>query len=138
MTEVSYPIAFGAGIAAFISPCVLPLVPIYIANLGGVVSLSAEAKRRNILLHTISFIIGFSIIYTIVGAAAGLFGRFFPPNILRTMLSPPSECLPAEDPDVSRPQTEPPGSPEVPQAPRGDSRDPRALGPAHLRTESLT
>ena len=74
MTEVSYPIAFGAGIAAFVSPCVLPLVPIYIANLGGIVSLSAEAKRRNIILHTISFVIGFSIVYTILGAAVGLFG----------------------------------------------------------------
>lgn len=83
MTEVSYPIAFGAGIAAFISPCVLPLVPIYIANIGGVVSLSAEAKRRTILLHTISFVIGLSIVYTLVGAAVGLFGRYIPPDILR-------------------------------------------------------
>jgi len=83
MTEVSYPIAFGAGIAAFISPCVLPLVPIYIANIGGVVSLSAEAKRRNIILHTISFVIGLSIVYTLIGAAAGLFGRFIPPDVLR-------------------------------------------------------
>ena len=83
MSDVSLPIAFGAGIAAFISPCVLPLVPIYIANLGGITSLSTEAKRRNILLHTISFVIGLTIVYTIVGAAVGLFGRFFPPNILR-------------------------------------------------------
>jgi cytochrome c-type biogenesis protein len=83
MTEVSYPIAFGAGIAAFISPCVLPLVPIYIANLGGVVSLSAEVKRRNILLHTISFVLGLTIVYTLVGAIVGLFGRFIPPDILR-------------------------------------------------------
>ena len=83
MSDVSLPIAFGAGIAAFVSPCVLPLVPIYIANLGGVVSLSAEAKRRTILLHTVSFVIGFSIVYAIVGAAVGLFGRFIPPDILR-------------------------------------------------------
>ena len=83
MTEVSYPIAFGAGIAAFISPCVLPLVPIYIANIGGVVSLSAETKRRTILIHTISFVIGFSIVYIVLGASIGLFGMFIPNDILR-------------------------------------------------------
>jgi cytochrome c-type biogenesis protein len=83
MTEVSYPIAFGAGIAAFISPCVLPLVPIYIANIGGVVSLSAETKRRTVFLHTISFVIGFSLVYIVLGASIGLFGRFIPNDILR-------------------------------------------------------
>jgi len=83
MTEVSYPIAFGAGIAAFISPCVLPLVPIYIANIGGVVSLSAETKRRTIFFHTIAFVIGFSIIYILLGASIGLFGMFIPNDILR-------------------------------------------------------
>jgi cytochrome c-type biogenesis protein len=83
MTEVSYPIAFGAGIAAFISPCVLPLVPIYIANIGGVVSLSAEAKRRAVLIHTISFVFGFSLVYVILGASIGLFGMFIPNDILR-------------------------------------------------------
>ena len=83
MTEVSYPIAFGAGIAAFISPCVLPLVPIYIANIGGVVSLSVETKRRTILIHTTSFVIGFSIVYIMLGASIGLFGMFVPNNIVR-------------------------------------------------------
>ena len=83
MTEVSYPIAFGAGIAAFISPCVLPLVPIYIANIGGVVSLSSGTKRRTILIHTISFVIGFSLVYVILGASIGLFGMFIPNDILR-------------------------------------------------------
>jgi cytochrome c-type biogenesis protein len=83
MSDVSLPIAFGAGIAAFISPCVLPLVPIYIANLGGVVSLSAEAQRRTILLHTISFVIGFSIVYVILGASIGLLGMFIPNDVLR-------------------------------------------------------
>jgi cytochrome c-type biogenesis protein len=83
MTEVSYPIAFGAGIAAFISPCVLPLVPIYIANIGGVVSLSAETKCRTVLVHTISFVIGFSIVYIALGASVGLLGMFIPNDILR-------------------------------------------------------
>jgi len=83
MTEVSYPIAFGAGIAAFISPCVLPLVPIYIANIGGAVSLSTETKRRAVLIHTVAFVIGFSIIYILMGASVGLVGMFIPNDILR-------------------------------------------------------
>ena len=83
MTEVSYPIAFGAGIAAFISPCVLPLVPIYIANIGGVVSLTAETKYRTVFIHTISFVIGFSIVYITLGASIGLLGMFIPNDILR-------------------------------------------------------
>ena len=83
MTEVSYPIAFGAGIAAFISPCVLPLVPIYIANIGGAVSLSAETKRRAVFIHTVAFVIGFSIIYILMGASVGLVGMFIPNDILR-------------------------------------------------------
>ncbi|MFA5056362.1 MAG: cytochrome c biogenesis protein CcdA [Dehalococcoidia bacterium] len=83
MTEVSYPIAFGAGIAAFFSPCILPLVPIYIANIGGVVSLSAETKRRAVFIHTVAFVIGFSIIYILMGASVGLFGMFIPNDILR-------------------------------------------------------
>jgi len=83
MTEVSYPIAFGAGIAAFISPCVLPLVPIYIANIGGAVSLSTETKRRAVFIHTVAFVIGFSIIYILMGASVGLVGMFIPNDILR-------------------------------------------------------
>jgi len=83
MTDVSYPIAFGAGIAAFISPCVLPLVPIYIANIGGVVSLSSETKRRTIIIHTVSFVIGFSLVYVTIGALLGHLGMYIPKDVLR-------------------------------------------------------
>ena len=85
MTEVSIPIAFGAGFLSFASPCVLPLVPIYIGNLGGVVSLSTEAKRRPIVLHTISFVAGFSIVYIIIGTLIGLLGTYLPTELLRTI-----------------------------------------------------
>jgi cytochrome c-type biogenesis protein len=83
MSDVSLPLAFGLGVAAFTTSCVLPLVPIYLANLGGVVSLSAEIKRRTLLLHTISFIIGFSVVYVILGSSVGLIGMFIPQDILR-------------------------------------------------------
>ena len=82
MSEVSLPVAFGAGVAAFISPCVLPLVPIYLANLGGAVSLSVEAKRWTIFLHAVSFVAGFSIVYISLGASVGLVGVFLPADVL--------------------------------------------------------
>ncbi|HUU62532.1 MAG TPA: cytochrome c biogenesis protein CcdA [Dehalococcoidia bacterium] len=83
MTDPSLPIAFGAGVAAFISPCVLPLVPIYLANLGGAAALSAEARRWTIFLHAISFVVGFSVVYIGLGASVGLIGVFFRPDLLR-------------------------------------------------------
>ncbi len=83
MPDYSLPVAFGAGVLSFLSPCVLPLVPIYLANLGGAVSLSVEAKRRAIFLHAISFVAGFSIVFTGVGASLGLIGVVFPTNVLR-------------------------------------------------------
>lgn len=83
MSEVSLPVAFGAGFLSFASPCVLPLVPIYIANLGGVVSLSAEAKRWTVLFHALAFVAGFSIVFIGLGASFGLLGVVFPTDVLR-------------------------------------------------------
>ena len=83
MTDVSLPVAFGAGIVSFISPCVLPLVPIYLANLGGAASLSAEAKRWPIFSHSISFVAGFSIVFIVLGASMGLIGAAFDTDMLR-------------------------------------------------------
>jgi len=85
MTDVSLPIAFGAGVVSFVSPCVLPLVPIYLANLGGAASLSAEAKRWDIFLHATSFVAGFSIVFIGLGASVGLIGAVFPTDVLRTI-----------------------------------------------------
>lgn len=85
MTDVSLPIAFGAGMVSFVSPCVLPLVPIYLANLGGAASLSAEAKRWDMLRHATSFVAGFSIVFIGLGASVGLIGAVFPTDVLRTI-----------------------------------------------------
>ena len=70
---------------SFLSPCVLPLVPIYLANLGGAVSLSGEAKRWIILAHAVCFVAGFSVIFIVVGASLGLIGAMLPANVLRTV-----------------------------------------------------
>jgi cytochrome c-type biogenesis protein len=76
MEEVSLFVAFGAGIAAFISPCVLPLVPVYLASVCGpeILEPAAERRRLPIFFHTLSFVVGFSLVFVILGAIAGLAG----------------------------------------------------------------
>ncbi len=76
MEHISLLVAFGAGLLSFLSPCVLPLVPIYLASLCGpeIFEPKVNRIRMPIFLHSLSFVIGFSIVFAILGAAAGLVG----------------------------------------------------------------
>ena len=76
MEEISFLVAFSAGLLSFLSPCVLPLVPVYLASLAGpeIFDDKAARKRMPIFLHSLSFVIGFSVVFTILGAGAGLVG----------------------------------------------------------------
>lgn len=73
---VAFGIAFTAGLASFLSPCVLPLVPVYLASLVGpeILDSDIKQKRLSIFFHSLSFVIGFSIIFSLWGAGAGLLG----------------------------------------------------------------
>jgi len=83
MLNVTFPVAFVAGILSFLSPCVLPLVPVYLANLAGISVLTSDPPgRRYIMLHTISFIAGFSLVFTALGASFGLLGAMVPFGLL--------------------------------------------------------
>jgi cytochrome c-type biogenesis protein len=87
MTEVSYIVAFTAGLLSFFSPCVLPLVPAYIANLAGITAIDTKTRTSHIpsFLHSIAFVIGFSIIFIVLGASVGLVGTLLTAytNLLR-------------------------------------------------------
>lgn len=76
MTDISYWTAFGAGLLSFFSPCVLPLVPAYLANLAGTSAIELNEKRKMlpVFLHSIAFVAGFSILFILMGASAGLLG----------------------------------------------------------------
>jgi len=76
MENISLLVAFGAGLLSFLSPCVLPLVPVYLASLYGPELFEPKAKRFRIpiFLHSLSFVIGFSVVFTLFGAGAGLVG----------------------------------------------------------------
>lgn len=83
MPDVNVWLAFGAGIASFLSPCSLPLYPSYLSYITGlsVQQLKNEQNKREIRLrtlsHTLAFILGFSAVFYTLGFGAGVFGEFF-------------------------------------------------------------
>jgi cytochrome c-type biogenesis protein len=75
MEDVSLWLAFGAGVLSFFTPCVLPLVPVYLASVCGTEILETKQKARfPILFHSLSFVVGFTVVFVALGAAAGLAG----------------------------------------------------------------
>jgi len=82
MENISFLAAFGAGLASFVTPCVLPLVPVYIASLAGPEILEAKTSvnRMSIFLHSLSFVLGFSLVFTMMGTLVGLAGVVISPN----------------------------------------------------------
>lgn len=73
--------AFGAGFLSFISPCVLPLIPGYLSFVSGVSleEMRADAgpsARRQVLLTSLAFVLGFSLVFIALGATASVLGRF--------------------------------------------------------------
>lgn len=73
-------IAFAAGILSFLSPCVLPIVPPYLAYMGGVSVTEMEddrAARGRALVSAMFFVLGLSTVFLILGAGASTLGRMF-------------------------------------------------------------
>ena len=68
-------IAFGAGLISFLSPCVLPLIPGYISYISGESLGDIVEKQKKILLKTILFSLGFSLIFISFGATASFVGN---------------------------------------------------------------
>jgi cytochrome c-type biogenesis protein len=71
-------VAFAAGFVSILSPCVLPLIPIYLAYLTGSTAEEAETGGRNTagLLHSLAFTGGFSLVLIVLGASVGVVGYF--------------------------------------------------------------
>jgi cytochrome c-type biogenesis protein len=76
MTQIPYIVAFSGGLLSFFSPCVLPLVPAYLANLAGVTAIDPQTRKSYLpaLFHSLSFVLGFSLIFIGLGASVGLIG----------------------------------------------------------------
>ena len=81
--NTSFSLAFMAGIISFLSPCVLPLIPGYISYISGTSIKELSEKKNNlVLIKTIFFTLGFSLVFITLGSAASLLGKFFLNNSL--------------------------------------------------------
>ena len=78
MLEILF--ALGAGVISFLSPCVLPLIPGYIAYISGSTLNEILEKKNTNILPIILFTLGFSIVFIIFGAAASFIGQLLLKN----------------------------------------------------------
>ena len=69
---MQYFVAFLEGIITFISPCLLPMLPIYISYFAG----SEEKGKSKVLENAVGFVLGFTVVFTGMGAFAGTIGGF--------------------------------------------------------------
>jgi len=93
MPDVSLLGAFLAGLVSFLSPCVLPLVPGYISMLSGVgvEQLRQGQQPRGLFASSVSFVIGFSLVFISFGASASAVGAFLQQH--RSALAPIAGAL---------------------------------------------
>lgn len=68
---MEYILLFLEGVITFISPCILPMIPLYISYFSGGLE---DDKKGNTMLNVIGFVIGFSIVFTLIGTMAGTLG----------------------------------------------------------------
>ena len=80
-TDINVLLAFGAGFLSFISPCTLPLYPAFLSYITGMsldeLKNDKGMMQKRAILHTLSFLIGFSIIFIAIGFSASLANNFF-------------------------------------------------------------
>ncbi len=71
-SDIGFGVALVAGLFSFLSPCVLPLVPVYIGYLGGATVADAGASRWRTLAHAGAFVGGFTLVFVALGSLMGL------------------------------------------------------------------
>lgn len=82
MKDVSYPLAFLAGLFSFLSPCVLPLVPSYVSFITGLsfkeltVGVDKKKSRYLTITNSVAFICGFSFVFVALGVSSSAIGMF--------------------------------------------------------------
>lgn len=80
--EVSILLAFMAGIVSFLSPCVLPLIPGYVSMVSNVsfdelqTGSTADVKLKKVLFPSLMFVLGFTIVFVLLGMSASFAGSF--------------------------------------------------------------
>lgn len=71
MSEISIGFAVVAGFASFVSPCMLPVIPAFLAQLGGTLDADSDTRvsRRQVFVNTLLFVLGFSAVFAVLGVA---------------------------------------------------------------------
>ncbi len=81
--DVSYGVAFIAGLLSFFSPCIIPMIPAYLMYItGSQLDASSHVTRRHAFLKTLVFVAGFTVVFLIMGTSASFLGTFFSKNRL--------------------------------------------------------
>lgn len=78
--DLNVAISFAAGLLSFVSPCVLPLIPSYLSFVGGVSVTDlgrAEGARGQVIARTVLFVLGFSIVFVVLGVVFSGSGLLF-------------------------------------------------------------
>ena len=94
MADVPLGGAFLAGLASFLSPCVLPLVPGYVSMLSGIGMeqlRKGDLPRSSLLAPSLAFVTGFSVVFISLGASASAIGSFLQEH--RNSLTPIAGAL---------------------------------------------
>lgn len=73
---MEYIITFLEGIISFISPCLLPMLPIYLSYFSGETLQENKIQKGKTLSNALGFVLGFTIVFLLLGIFAGTFGRF--------------------------------------------------------------
>lgn len=74
LSFAAFGLALAAGAASFLSPCVLPLLPGYLSFVSGVSIDRLHVDTRRVFASTLAFVVGFSVVFTLIGAGAGFVG----------------------------------------------------------------
>lgn len=67
MDNITIAIAFVAGLVSFLSPCVLPIIPGFLAYLAGASLNESSSRRKDIFINSLLFVLGFSVVFAVLG-----------------------------------------------------------------------
>jgi len=73
---VSFLLAFWGGIISFFSPCILPLIPVYLSYISGVSVSQLVTSRKAVLVKVLIFVLGFSTFFSLLGGSASMLGSW--------------------------------------------------------------
>lgn len=76
MDGLTFTSVFIAGFVSFLSPCVIPLVPMYVGFLAGDLAEDGKTDKKRLLINAIGFLIGLMLVFSLLGATASAIGKF--------------------------------------------------------------